>query len=755
MRTITNINGNLDRDITNGANLDILEADLPLEIVIDPTGESNDTINLGGLSSYGTVGQVMKVNSDTDGLEWADDENTEYTGGTNVTISMIEGENVITSDQKTTLTFNAGQKLRGTGTIPNTRDIAYVDVNNDIIFGDSQNNCGFLVANGIFFYGDGTPLISNTRVFNSSGLNNIGDINNLSGNINLSNGNKINFNNDANNSIGSRGVPLAGVELKGFENVLITTSVTDKPSINVGQSNILCKGKISGQFLTGTTERDLLQLTQNESIQLGDVNTNIKYVCSGGLYMNSVVNPVLRANGTANLQGLSIDAGDIDIQNGDINMRNGKNIIFNGIDDDLNFIGSSIDVGGVYLQGAGNVKIGTQGGNANAILTVQQSKINCKGKISGQFTYNGTERDLLQLTQNESIQLGDANTNIKYVCSGGLYMNSVVNPVLSGDGTANFQGLKLDAGDLNMSCPNKINFNSDIYNYANCDNNIGGTGWGGVQLIGYNAVKIGTSAGNTASLVINGQKLQVIGDLHTSNDVYCDAKYRILSSSPFLPFPETQYDNYINYGVGYATGPDIHGYRGVKLWARDGNNVDDIRFYVSSGVCNMRVPYALVNGSVVQTSDDRLKTDEIDFTFDALEIVNRMKPKQYKKYNEDGEFLYMELGMVAQDTWNSVKDNPLLRDIFVNKIDYDLPSNFRENGDLVEDQQKIGENGNVETNYLYVNYISYIPILIQSVKDLDTIVDKQRAQIDKQTEMIDKQQAQIEMLLKFNNLTYE
>ena len=79
-----------------------------------------------------------------------------------------------------------------------------------------------------------------------------------------------------------------------------------------------------------------------------------------------------------------------------------------------------------------------------------------------------------------------------------------------------------------------------------------------------------------------------------------------------------------------------------------------------------------------------------------------MKPKQYKKYNENGDFLYMELGMVAQDTWNSVKDIELLRDIFVNKIDYKLESNFKEDGDIIEDQQKIGEGGEVETNYLHI-----------------------------------------------------
>jgi hypothetical protein len=71
MRTITNIGGDLNHDITNGADLDVLEADLPLQIVIDDEGIENDTINLGGLSSFGTTGQVMKVNSNADGLEWA------------------------------------------------------------------------------------------------------------------------------------------------------------------------------------------------------------------------------------------------------------------------------------------------------------------------------------------------------------------------------------------------------------------------------------------------------------------------------------------------------------------------------------------------------------------------------------------------------------------------------------------------------------------------------------------------------------
>lgn len=40
---------------------------------------TTDSINLGGLNSYGTSGQIIKVNSNADGLEFGDEDNTEYT----------------------------------------------------------------------------------------------------------------------------------------------------------------------------------------------------------------------------------------------------------------------------------------------------------------------------------------------------------------------------------------------------------------------------------------------------------------------------------------------------------------------------------------------------------------------------------------------------------------------------------------------------------------------------------------------------
>ena len=334
----------------------------------------------------------------------------------------------------------------------------------------------------------------------------------------------------------------------------------------------------------------------------------------------------------------------------------------------------------------------------------------------------------------------EITSNLKKLNSGGMVFNNQGNAFISRDmsspsktsfgtstdiieiiGTKTLFSAPIETtSNVDLDISNKIRFNSDDLNYIDCATNIGGTGKTGVNLIGNCAIKLGLSGTptgtNESSLVLEGQNVNVVGDIRTLGDMYCEGKYRILSPAAFLPAPETQYDNYIDYGLAFATGVNVHGFRGVEIYARHPTtNQNDVRFYVSAGTVNMRVSYAQINGQLVQTSDDRLKTNEIDFTFNSLEIINRMKPKQYKKYNEDGEYLYMELGMVAQDTWNSVKDNELLRDLFVRKIDYDLESNFKENGDLVEDQQKTNDKGEIETNYVYVNYISYVPISIQSV----------------------------------------
>ena len=223
--------------------------------------------------------------------------------------------------------------------------------------------------------------------------------------------------------------------------------------------------------------------------------------------------------------------------------------------------------------------------------------------------------------------------------------------------------------------------------------------------------------------------LYIGGDTETIDDFRCAGKYRMIAPAVFIPSPELDGDNYIDYGTAYGRGPDIHSFSGIKFWVRDSNRTDDVRLYILSSLVNFRADF-YVDGVLKFTSDDRLKTDEEDVPFNCLDLLDKMKPKQYKKYNDKLEHTHNELGLIAHDTWNVVKDNEILRDIFVSDIDYNLPSKFKENGDLVEDQQKHNDDGEIVTNYLYINYTSYIPILIQSVKGLNSIVKQQQEQIN-------------------------
>lgn len=755
MRSLNGLNLNTVRTLNGLSDRIDYTTSLPL------TMDSDYNIKLSNLTSYGSANQILKMNSLATALEYAGETDTTYTNGTNITISS---ENQISSNQQTTLTFNTGQKLKGTGTSPAVRDIAYVNSNNDIIFGDSQNNCGFSVSTGIYFLGDSTPLISNLRVFNSSGLNNTGNINNLSGNINLTNENKINFNNDTNNSIGSQNA-LNGIEIKGFNNVLIKTSVANKPTINVGQTAIKCKGKITGEFLTGTTERDLLQLLTDNSIQLGDDDTTIKYVCSagGGLYINSIVNPVLRGNGTASLQGLSMDAGDIDIESGDINMRNGKKIIFNGMVDDLNFIGSDTTIGGVYLQGANKVKIGTQGGNASAILTVKTDKINCKGKISGQYTYNGTERDLLQLTQNEDIQLGDAGCEL-----------SVKGTLASFD------------GDIQMIKDKKLYFDVGLLSNNNWikatteDNQPIG-----LNIQGDASIKLTTET-FSGEIFLNGNTLAISANLTTyDNDITTtnsdltidgdftggdcdisidgDIKLALLSEINLNRSDTTTVYNFIraNGSVqlnntpgsssGTGGGVEIKGYNTVLLSQTYNTSVNNAELWVHSNRVNVSATvfnYPTGGGS---GSDDRIKFNEIPVDFDCLEIIKNLQVEVYDKHfiKDKNKFMDREIGIIAQDTYNKIKNqvNSDTADLFVSEIDYSIPSNFKENGDIVEDQMKRVIHTDmitgvttetIEENILAVSYIRFISVLIKSQQQQQEIINKQQEQINKQEEIINK-----------------
>ena len=646
----------------------------------------NSSVTLGGLRRLGLAGQIMKVNAGASALEFVDETDTTYSAGANINITG--GDNDINLDtQIDILSANVTNTiLLGTTSNPNSRKMViegHLEIKNSSIF--------FTGGGGMIFNEDDNSVVSRDATNNINQLGNILDLTEIFSSA----GAKFTFPNSLTMKIDGD----ATSELSLLRNNGILTN-DDYLKIN-------STGKVVGV----------------QSIPYSDITGAPSIPTTLFSKSGSNINPL---NTTDNLLiGTTTNA-------------NSRKVVIEGLtteDPPFHYGALEIKNSSIFFTSGGGMIVNDLG---QAVISRNPGE-NIFGENNSINTINGIKSVFSNRIETSS--------DLQFTGSGGMIRNYQGDAIIQRNNGLN-KNIFGVLGDITEILGSKMTFSTDSLNYLNYDSNIGGKV--GINLIGNYALKLGLSGTptgtNEAAITLEGQNVNVVGDIKTLDDVFCEGSIRIISPAAFLPAPETQYDNFINYGLGYATGPDIHGYRGVKLWARDSiQNIDDIRFYVSSGVCNMRVPYALVNGALVQTSDDRLKTDEIDFTFDALEIINRMKPKQYKKYNENGDFLYMELGMVAQDTWNSVKDIELLRDIFVNKIDYKLKSNFKEDGDIIEDQQKIGEGGEVETNYLYVNYISYVPILIQSVKDLNSIVKQQQEQLN-------IQKIQIEMLMEINDL---
>jgi len=150
MRNITNVNNILSsRSIDNGGDLNQLTADLPLNLVLDDT--TNDSINLGGLNSYGGSGKIIKVNSNNDGLEYANETDTVHTAQTPIVI--ING----------VIGLNG---IAGYGSSIGQRLLIRTNANNTALEYFPQPD---------FITGVTSPLaISNTGVISLSGLSNFG-----------------------------------------------------------------------------------------------------------------------------------------------------------------------------------------------------------------------------------------------------------------------------------------------------------------------------------------------------------------------------------------------------------------------------------------------------------------------------------------------------------------------------------------------------------------------------------------------------
>jgi hypothetical protein len=765
MRNITNLNNILSsRSIDNGGDLNQLTADLPLNLVLDET--TNDSINLGNLNSYGISGQVMKVNSNADGLEYADDNNTTYTGGSNIS---IDGNNAINLDATLTdldsiNTFKIGGNANSEITLL---------INNGNLFNDDYlkiNSTGKVIGQNIKDTRNNILGLDNTSGIIAS-TNMSKEVNTINGNITLTSTDTtytaaLPLTLSATNIIGLSGLTSYGnanqiLKMNGTNTIVWSNETDTTYTVStplVLNNNVISLNGISG-YGGGIGQSGKKQLIRTNS------NASALEYFDQPDFINSATLPL-----SISIDGVISLATTLTLDR--LNMTSGNAIYFKG-NNDVNhyakYINDGVEIGGygndnkpcfqvvnTYpLQPAPNEPIGPP----IPVFIVYRDKI-----ITNQKLY---------MTSQPLYFRDDASHSIKYQSDGdcmefGSYSNiNDADPVFKFVNTFNSE-LLLSINKGNNTFSKVTIFNSDVTVNTNlCVN----TDFDvlGVSTFDSNAT---FNSDLTVNLVLTCNYLfvnltveceSVISDLiisdfiNVSDDVRIGKKLHMRDN--FSLGEINMADGRIYWRNGYKTGNNIYATDLNHFSTYSGGPVDGIRHQgwngVALGYTNGGPGTALYtsgagvflgNGSPV-TSDDRIKFNETKITYNALETINKLVVVEYdKKYNRDlpetqyGEEMenhllndtpQKEYGYIAQDTWNNI---PELR-FTIKGVDETIPENFDENGLLIEDCKIRNSNSEgeefIDRKYLSIDYNNINVLNVRAVQELYEIVKQQQIIIDK------------------------
>jgi hypothetical protein len=765
MRNITNLNNILSsRSIDNGGDLNQLTADLPLNLVLDET--TNDSINLGNLNSYGISGQVMKVNANADGLEWANDDNTTYTGGSNIS---IDGNNAINldatiTDLDTINTFKIGGNANSEITLL---------INNGNLFNDDYlkiNSTGKVIGQNIKDTRNNILGLDNTSGIIAS-TNMSKEVNTINGNITLTSTDTtytaaLPLTLSATNIIGLSGLTSYGnanqiLKMNGTNTIVWSNETDTTYTVStplVLNNNVISLNGISGYGggIGQSGKKQLIRTNSNASAL--EYFDQPDFINSATLPLSISIDGVISLSTTLTLDRL--------------NMTQGNAIYFKG-SNDVNhyakYVNDGVEIGGygndnkpcfqvvnTYpLQPAPNEPIGPP----IPVFIVYRDKI-----ITNQKLY---------MTSQPLYFRDDASHSIKYQSDGdcmefGSYSNiNDADPVFKFVNTFNSE-LLLSINKGNNTFSKVTIFNSDVTVNTNlCVN----TDFDvlGVSTFDSNAT---FNSDLTVNLVLTCNYLfvnltveceSVISDLiisdfiNVSDDVRIGKKLHMRDN--FSLGEINMADGRIYWRNGYKTGNNIYATDLNHFSTYSGGPVDGIRHQgwngVALGYTNGGPGTALYtsgagvflgNGSPV-TSDDRIKFNETKITYNALETINKLVVVEYdKKYNRDlpetqyGEEMenhllndtpQKEYGYIAQDTWNNI---PELR-FTIKGVDETIPENFDENGLLIEDCKIRNSNSEgeefIDRKYLSIDYNNINVLNVRAVQELYEIVKQQQIIIDK------------------------
>ena len=725
---------------------DRIDYSVSLPLTID----SDYNIKLSNLTSYGTANQILKMNSGGTALEFTNETDTTYTGGTNISINgtAINLDTNLTNlslintfkiggnaTSEITLLTNNGNlfngdylKINSAGKVigQNTKD-----TKNNII--GSDNTSGILVGSNMSktvdtINGNITLNSTNTTYTGGTNISISGTAINLDSNITLdrlnmtqagdsSSGKPIYFkgSNDVNHYIkyvydgveiggyGSGNAPcFSVVNTQPLNNSPVGTPISvfqvyidkviSKQDLNMTSKPIYFKDNDTNHYIKYQSTGDCVELASysdgtDDDVVFQFINKSVSSGDPNLLLINKENNSFVK---TTNFQS-------------DIIIKNAKKIIFNDstVVAQSNYIKFNDTYDSMEISGSG------LGGTASVLRIVSP---NATPDVLADFEI--TKTTFSKPTTFNSNVLIDTNLTI----TNDLFVNdiaSVVNIDASGEITCN-----------RITSSDRI-----VCDYLTVVEDIG------CSAIDCEAV---TSEFITVSDDVRiGKKLHMrdntsLGEINMADGrIYFRNGYKT-GENTFA----TDLNHFSTYSNSPVDGVRIQGWNGVALGYTDGGPGTAL-YTNGSGVY-------FGNGSAV-SSDDRIKFNETRI-INALSTINKLVVVEYdKKYNRElyetqyGEEMEQHLlndtakkeyGYIAQDSWNNI---PELR-FTINGVDTSIPENFNEEGLLIEDCKIRTTNSEgeeyIDRKYLSIDYNNINVLNVRAVQELSQKVKQLEEQIN-------------------------
>ena len=419
----------------------------------------------------------------------------------------------------------------------------------------------------------------------------------------------------------------------------------------------------------------------------------------------------ITSNGNVGIGTNPIRKLDVD---GDINFT-GK--LYNG---ESEFINSYMFKNGNDISFSSNIII-------NGDLTTEKLELNNTDGLSDIFIASNTSKEVFSIINNGNVGIGITNPDYSLHVDGNI---NFTGKLYNGESEFITSYMLKDGNDISFS--SNIIINGDLttnkleLNNTDGDSNI---------FTASNASKV------VFSIINNGNV--GIGITNPDYSLHVDGNDGILipagetSERPIGAILKkgvirynTENDQFEGYGPGYSWGSlggvkDVNGDTYISAENNPGDNNDELEFFTSNfermvinkfgkvGI-GTTIPEAILHvvGDIIATnkitshfSDERLKTD-IELIPDPLNIIEQLNGFYYKPNKLANSFgiesNHRELGLSAQEV-NKVL--PELVDLAPLDIMHD------ENNNIVS---KSGEN------YLTVSYDKMIPVIIESIKKLNS-----------------------------------